>query len=274
MSVAFRLLARLGRHLLPVLLPAAAVAQTSSLPPVVQVRAVAPDVFVHTSFHYLPGNPTPVPSNGLIVRTSQGALLLDTAWDPAQTRQLLRWVADNLHQRIQAVVLTHAHEDRAGGLAALQEQRIKVYSSPLTAQRLRRLHPAVAGPTPALQPYTRLRAGRTRLDVFFAGPAHTPDNVVVWLPRQKVLFGGCLVREAAATSLGNLQEANLAKWPATLDAVVARYGRARTVVPGHGQWGGPELLVHTADLLRETILRKPSTALHEPKPEKRSSEAK
>ncbi|MBD2714139.1 subclass B1 metallo-beta-lactamase [Microvirga sp. STR05] len=225
-----------------------------------QVRRIAPDVFVHTSYRRYPGTAAPVPSNGLIISTSKGAVLLDTAWDPDQTLELLRWVADSLHQRVRLVVISHAHEDRLGGLAVLRANHINVYSTPLTAKRAAKL--GFGTPTPAIKPYTVIKAGRTRLELFFPGAGHAPDNMVAWLPKQRVLFGGCLVKEAAAPNLGNIDEANLKQWPATVRKVAARYPKAETVVPGHGQWGSSNLLTHTLELLNAPRTPKPQTALN------------
>ncbi|UYZ62638.1 subclass B1 metallo-beta-lactamase [Hymenobacter weizhouensis] len=231
--------------------------------PRLRVRPVAKDIFVHTSYHLYPGTAVPVSANGLVVRTAQGIILVDAGWGPDYTEQLLRWVADSLRQRVRLVVLTHAHDDRAGGLAVLRARGIRVYSTPATAQRLHAQFLGAARPTPALKPYTLIRAGRTRLELFFPGPAHAPDNLVAWLPRRKVLFGGCLVREASATSLGNLDEANLKQWPAALQQLQRRYPQARLVVPGHGAWADASLLQHTRVLLREAGRRKSPTALRE-----------
>lgn len=225
-----------------------------------QVRRIAPDVFVHTSYRRYPGTAAPVPSNGLIISTSKGALLIDTAWDPEQTLELLRWVADSLHQRVRLVIISHAHEDRLGGLAVLRANKINVYSTPLTAKRAAKL--PFGTPTPAIKPYTVIRAGRTRLELFSPGPGHAPDNLVAWLPKQQVLFGGCLVKEAAAPNLGNIDEADLKTWPATLRTVEARYPNARIVVPGHGQWGGTMLLTHTLNLLNTLKTPKSQTVLN------------
>lgn len=224
-----------------------------------QVHRVAANVFVHTSFHYLPGLAAPVPANGLIIRTSKGALVIDTAWDPEQTLELLQWVADSLHQRVRLVVVSHAHADRLAGLAVLRANNVKVYSTPLTAKRAARLSFGV--PTPAIRPYTVIRAGRTRLELFFPGPGHAPDNIVAWLPKQRVLFGGCLVKDAAALNLGNVDDANLKQWPTTIRKLQARYAQIEVLVPGHGPEGGPELLEHTLHLLRNAP-RKPQTALN------------
>ncbi|AII52335.1 hypothetical protein N008_10140 [Hymenobacter sp. APR13] len=224
-----------------------------------QVRRVAPNVFVHTSYHRYAGKTEPVASNGLIVSTSKGALLIDTAWDPEQTLELLRWVADSLHQRVRLVVVSGAQEARLGGLAVLQANHIKVYSTPLTAKRAGRL--PFGAPTPAIKPYTLIRAGRTKLELFFPGPGHSPDNLVAWLPKQRVLFGGDLVQDATAQLLSSTAETNLKQWPATLRKLQARYPQAEVLVPGRGQWGSPDLLAHTLHLLRNAP-RKPQTALN------------
>lgn len=225
----------------------------------IRVRPVAKDVFVHTSYHRYPGTVAPVASNGLIIKTKEGAVLIDTAWDPDQTLELLRWVADSLHQRVQLVVITHAHEDRMGGLAVLRANNIKVYSTPATAARITNMRQEA--PKPVIKPFTLIRAGRTKLELFFPGPGHAPDNIVAWLPRQKLLFGGCLVKEKTAATLGNIDDANLVKWPSSVRTVAARYPNASVVVPGHGAPGGPELLARTLELLRAPG-RKSQTALN------------
>ncbi|UOG74617.1 subclass B1 metallo-beta-lactamase [Hymenobacter tibetensis] len=224
-----------------------------------QVRPIAPDVYVHTSYRRYPGNPVPVPSNGLIIKTKTGALVIDTAWDADQTLELLRYIADSLHQRVRLVVVTHAHEDRLGGLPVLQANNIKVYSTPLTAQRAATMDFGV--PTAAIKPYTVIRAGRTRLELFYPGPGHAPDNLVAWLPGQQVLFGGCLVKGADATALGNIDDANLKQWPSSIRKVAARYPKAAIVVPGHGQWGNFSMFQHTLELLHSPSSR-PQTALN------------
>ena len=66
-----------------------------------------------------------------------------------------------------------------------------------------------------------------------------------------MLFGGCLVKAAAAKTLGNITEADLAAWPATLANLKSTYPAARIIVPGHGDPGGPELIEHTLELLKD-----------------------
>jgi hypothetical protein len=53
------------------------------------LRALAPEVFVHTSWHVLLGV-EPFPSNGLVLLGPRAAQLVDTAWGEAPTVALLR----------------------------------------------------------------------------------------------------------------------------------------------------------------------------------------
>ncbi|MFW6078319.1 MAG: hypothetical protein ACODAE_01780 [Gemmatimonadota bacterium] len=84
--------------------------------------------------------------------------------------------------------------------------------------------------------------------MFYPGPGHTRDNLMVWLPERGILFGGCAVRAASATSAGNVAHADTLEWPRAVARALERYGSAGRVVPGHGEIGGPELLEHTRSL--------------------------
>src|SRR6185295_3616589 len=105
------------------------------------------------------------------------------------------------------------------------------------------LTPALAATVklPALQALSRLAAAGGvdhvgTAEVFYPGPAHTRDNIVVWLPDSRVLFGGCAVR-AATSGLGNVADADLTAYPASIRRVLERYPAAEVVVPGHGDVG-------------------------------------
>ncbi|RSK37298.1 MBL fold metallo-hydrolase [Hymenobacter metallilatus] len=246
------------------LLPRGQAAPLPALPPL-RVRPVAPDVFVPTMHYRVPGSAATLVANGLLVQTSKGLMLIDGAWSADQTAQLLRWAADSLHQRVRLVVLTQAGTATPEALEVLRQHNARIYSSRPTARRWHSTYPRSAPPTAALKPYTLIRAGRTRLELFFPGAGFASDNVVAWLPRRKMLYGGELVREQAATSLGSFETATLKQWPASLRTLATRYRRARVVVPAHGSIGNLALLVHTQKLVREAARRKPTTALgHRP----------
>ncbi|MCC8153382.1 MAG: hypothetical protein LIP01_03695 [Tannerellaceae bacterium] len=82
------------------------------------------------------------------------------------------------------------------------------------------------------------------------GRGHATDNIVVWIPSEKVLYPGCMVKDLQATDLGNLSDADVEAWPGTIEKVIRKFPSAKWVIPGHGEAGGLELLYHTLDLLK------------------------
>lgn len=219
--------------------------------PLVTLRDLGDGVWLHTSTHRVEGYGL-VPSHGLLVASAGGLLLVDTAWGVDETRALFDAARARFGRLPTAAVVTHAHDDRVGGLAVLRAAGVPVYATADTAARVAAqgggaLDGVLATPT------DRRVLGGVEVEVFAPGPAHTPDNVVVWLPAQGLLFGGCMVRPAGARSLGNLADADLASWPSSALRVAARYGAARVVVPSHGEPGDTSLLAHTADLAHAAL---------------------
>jgi metallo-beta-lactamase class B len=174
-------------------------------------------------------------------------VLVDTGWTAQVTREILAFGDTHLKEKWALAVITHFHVDRSGGLAALAERQIPVQAAPKTLELLAQSQPALAS-LPAIA-FTEQTGDEESYALFFPGAGHSQDNIVVWFPKQKVLFGGCFVKEMAAPSLGFTADADLERWPAAIAAVERRYQDVRLVVPGHGQPGPAALLAHTRALL-------------------------
>jgi metallo-beta-lactamase class B len=230
--------------------PQAASSSTAfeTLSPSVKVRRLAEHTWLHVSTmkteHW-----GEVPSNGLLVVTSAGSILLDTAWNDEQTRVLLLWAETHLHAPVRKALVTHAHEDRMGGIRSLLAASVEVIGLDQTAKKMLSLGFPPLQVT--FQAETSIRLGDQTIDVFYPGPGHIADNVVAWIPGDRVLHGGCLVKEQPAKSLGNLADADVKAWPASLRRVLERYPSPAIVIPGHGAPGDLSLVRHTLDLLRE-----------------------
>lgn len=54
----------------------------------------------------------------------------------------------------------------------------------------------------------------------------------------------------SSKGLGNLSDADVKAWPSTIEKVIGKFPTAEIVIPGHGQIGGKEILIHTQDLLK------------------------
>lgn len=212
------------------------------------LHPIAAGVWVHTTYSDVPGYGR-VPANGLVVIDGKEAMLIDLPWTDELTAALCDWIAKSHGAKVTAVVPTHFHEDCMGGLAEAHRRGAVSHGLDRTIEIARQKGLPI--PQISYRDRTTVRCGRTKAVVTYFGAGHTTDNVVVWLPRQKVLFAGCLVKSLDSNSLGNTKDGDLAAYPATLRKVQAAYPQARIVVPGHGDWGGPELIEHTLGLCQE-----------------------
>lgn len=208
------------------------------------VTRIAENTFVHTSFKQTDdfGN---VPCNGLVVRQGNDAIVFDTSTNDEHAQELIDWIRGSLHCRIDAVVLTHFHDDRLGGLKAFHDQGIPSYACSRTIELARKAGMTV--PRNSFADSLTLDLGGEAVTARFFGEGHTPDNVVGYFPREHVLFGGCLVKELEAGK-GYLGDANVAAWPATVERVERAYPNVAVVVPGHGEPGDKTLLDYTIRL--------------------------
>ncbi len=92
-----------------------------------------------------------------------------------------------------------------------------------------------------------LTVGSKKVITEYLGEGHTKDNVVGYFPAEKVLFGGCLIK-AVGAGKGNLEDANTKAWSETVRQVQSKYHEAEIVIPGHGKYGGQELLTYTIEM--------------------------
>jgi metallo-beta-lactamase class B len=206
----------------------------------VEIEALDPALFVHRST-----NAQAVPSNGLVAVTERGLLLVDTAWTEAQTEAVLAWGDQEFHRPWIGAVITHDHDDRDGGLAALERRHIPVAALDLTVAKLARR--GVRGVTTLFAARDGAVKDPRGFEAFYPGPGHAPDNIVLRFPG--LVYGGCLVKSMAAADLGFTGDADLAAWPAAISNVRARYGDLM-IVPGHGPTDlTGQAYQHTLDLL-------------------------
>jgi metallo-beta-lactamase class B len=187
----------------------------------------------------------PIVSHGLVVAHETTAILVDTAWDDAGTATILAWAEHRGHP-ITAAVLTHAHDDKMGGVGTLRDHGIATFAHPLsnTLAPTRGLVPAehdLAFDDAGLATH----AAMPGLTILYPGPGHTIDNIVVAIDGTAILFGGCLIRPGDATTLGNTADGDIGAWANTTRRVATTFPDATLIVPSHGAPGDRRLLSHT-----------------------------
>lgn len=214
----------------------------------VRLHRVADGVWSHIATQSFDG--AVFPSNGLIVRDGDELLLIDTAWGAKNTAALLAEIDKHIGLPVTRAVSTHFHDDRVGGVDVLRAAGVATYASPST----RRLAEAEGNEVPAHSLEGLSSSGDWvrfgPVELFYPGAAHSLDNLVAYVPSANVLYGGCAIHELSRTSAGNVADADLDAWPDSVERIQERYPDAGLVIPGHGLPGGPDLLEHTANIVR------------------------
>ena len=204
-------------------------------------------VWVHVSVDEIAGFGK-VSSNGLVYALNGQAFLFDTPATNLLTEMLVKAVADSLKSKIVGFVPNHWHIDCMGGLKYLQSLGIESYANQQTIDEAKKRKLPV--PAQGFSESLNLKLSGNTIECWYPGGGHTSDNIVVWLPSEKVLFAGCMVKEIKSKSQGNLTDADLKNWPSTIEKVIEKYKDVQIVVPGHGLWGGHEILEHTLKLVK------------------------
>lgn len=210
------------------------------------ITQISENSFIHTSLKQTNdfGNVT---CNGLIVRDNNETIVFDTPVNNTISEELIKWINDILHSKINAIIPTHFHDDCLGGLEAFHNHNIPSYAYSKTIDLTKENNFTI--PKNSFNDSVILKVGDKETITKFFGEGHTKDNVVGYFPSENILFGGCLLKELGASE-GYLGDANISAWPKTVEKVKREYPDVKIIVPGHGKYGNHELLDYTIKLFK------------------------
>lgn len=213
--------------------------------PDLKVKKIEDGIYLHTSFEKIAGWGL-VDSNGLVVLDDKDAYIIDTPMSTEDTKALVKWIREQGFI-VKGSISTHFHGDSTAGISYLNSVSIPTHASKVTNELIHK-----NGREQAKYSFdgTSYWLVKDKIEVFYPGAGHTRDNVVVWMPNNKILFGGCFVK---SKSLGYLGDAVLDSWPASAEKLISRYRNARLVVPGHGKVGDVSLLTETLNLALDGV---------------------
>jgi glyoxylase-like metal-dependent hydrolase (beta-lactamase superfamily II) len=194
-----------------------------------------------------PANRNFISNAGFIV-TPAGVVVIDALGSPQLARELLEEIGRVTPQPVTHVVVTHYHADhiyglqefRKRGARILAHRRAQEYlssdtaSGRLAASRVDLApwideHTQLVTPDEWLDGARELVLGGVKLQVRPVGPAHTPEDLVVFLPAERVLFAGDMVFRGRIPFVG---QADSRQWVAALDQLLAL--QPAVLLPGHG----------------------------------------
>lgn len=192
-------------------------------------------------------------SNAGFVVTDDGVVVFDALATPALGEAMLRAIKRVTPQPVKRVLISHYHADHFYGLQALKAHGAEVWAhqnsraylnSDVALERLKQRRSALS---PWVNENTRLVApdrlldfkegkvltfemGSIRFRIIDSSGAHSPEDIMLFVENDSVLFSGDLYFTGRIPFVG---EANSKVWLEALDRMLAV--QPRIVVPGHGQ---------------------------------------
>jgi glyoxylase-like metal-dependent hydrolase (beta-lactamase superfamily II) len=188
------------------------------------------------------------PNAGFVV-TDSGVVVIDAMGSPRQAEELVRAIRSVTSRPIRWLVLTHHHPDHHFGAVVFRRLGAKVIAHPD-----RRVLASEAGEDALIADWVRvvgldamrgfefadapdhpvtgtdtLRLGGRMLILIHPGAAHSAGDLMVWLPRERILFAGDVLLEDGVTMVVDGSSGQLLRALAVIDSL-----QPRAAVPGHG----------------------------------------
>ena len=187
-------------------------------------------------------------SNAGFVVTDDGVVIIDALGSPMLAEEMLGEIRRVTRQPIRYVIVTHYHADHIYGLQALAAAGATIVAHASGREylhsdaALRRLEASRQELFPWIDEQTRLvpadrwidadtvlRVGSYEFVIRHVGPAHTAEDLVVYVPKADALFAGDLVFRARIPFVG---QADSRQWIESLNRLIEF--RPRVMIPGHG----------------------------------------
>jgi cyclase len=197
---------------------------------------------------------------GLIVGPD-GAIAIDALFTPSMTRAFQEQIRHTTPRPVRQLINTHHHVDHTLGnehfdgidIIAHTRCREQIERVGVPRERLGAMAPHFAAeiaaseirpPNLTFDGRMTLFLGDRRIELMHLGTAHTVDDVLIYLPKEKVLFAGDVAFHYV-TPLAF--EGHISGWIRVIDAIESM--DVETIVPGHGPVGDTSDLHEMRDYL-------------------------
>ena len=188
-----------------------------------RVTKLADNVYGFEGLH-----PSGMPTVSLFVVGGDGVLIADGQSNPANTQQLLDAIARVTPKPVKWYIVASDHGDHTAGNSVLPKD-ITYVVTPASKAAMERMKNAVVPPTAMTGDRQSIDVGGIEVQAIFAGRAHTGGDLLVYLPKQKILFMSEVYLNRVFPAM---RSAYPSEWVAVLDKALAM--DVDLYVPGHG----------------------------------------
>ncbi len=187
-------------------------------------------------------------SNAGFVVTDDGVVVFDALGTPALGNELLAQIRKITDKPVRRVIVSHYHSDHFYGVQAFKEAGAEIWANRLVRDYLTTDAPArrleerrqslapwvnetsgVIAPDRYLDGEVDFKLGGMTFRIFPVGPAHTPEDLMMLVEEDGVLFAGDLMFAGRVPFVG---DADSKGWLAAIEGLIRR--DPKILVGGHG----------------------------------------
>lgn len=205
------------------------------------------DFYIYTTYNTY--QDYQVPANGMYLVTKSGVIMFDTPWDTTQFQPLLDSIKLKHKKNVTMCIATHWHGDRTAGLEYYRQQGIKTFTTVFTDELSKKNDKKRAEFLIAKD--TVFNMEQYSFETYYPGEGHTADNIIIWFGKEKILYGGCLIKGADADNLGYLGDANVKEYASTLMRVQKKCTNPAFIIISHSDWNNIHSLKHSIKLAKK-----------------------
>lgn len=201
-------------------------------------------------------------SNVHFVITNDGVLLFDSGSSQTIGNQIKKTIQSITNKPVRWIINSHSHADHWLGNAAFADTAIEIIASDKTFKTMekygeddvafyKRVTNGTIGTTKLSYPNLiiskneKRNFGNLEVELIFSNDAHSPGDILMWLPKQKIIFGGDVLSSnwmPVITDHGNI--------PNLLDTLkfIVKLNPTH-VLTGHGNTTNVNSVIRDLDLL-------------------------
>jgi glyoxylase-like metal-dependent hydrolase (beta-lactamase superfamily II) len=175
-------------------------------------------------------------NSGVLVTDSALVVIDSKMSKPAEN--LNKMAQEKAGSKLIIVINTHYHGDHVSGNKFYKGDKIYIgaYDKDFLTKNIK----PEDQPNNFVKDSLLLNLGNESILLVNLGQAHTFDDMVVYLVKHRILFGGDLIQNKTNPFLKKESGADVDKWILALDRIIKGFDMV-TIVPGHGKIGGKEL---------------------------------
>lgn len=211
-----------------------------------EINHLTGDFYIYTTYNKY--NEYQVPAHGMYLVTEKGVLMFDTPWDTTQFQPLLDSIRSKHQKNVIMCFATHWHSDKTAGLEYYRQQGIKTFTTVQTDELSKKNDKKRA--EFLMTKDTTFHVGLYSFETYYPGPGHTEDNIVIWFKKERILFGGCLIKGADAEDLGFLGDGNVKAYESTLVNVQQKFRDPKFIIVSHHDWNNINSLKHSIQMAK------------------------